>query len=51
MGVKRGSSGRHFKTKGRYLRVGEEGSDEITKDERVSRCHLPRVAYHQVYNV
>ena len=24
---------------------------EITQDKTMSRCHLPRVVYHQVYNV
>jgi len=24
---------------------------EVTQDKKMSRCHLPRVVYHQVYNV
>ena len=26
-------------------------SGEVTQDKKISRCHLPRVVYHQVYNV
>ena len=32
------------------LRVGVT-SGEVTQDKKMSRCYLPKVVYHQVYNV
>ena len=31
--------------------VIDSGLVEVTQDKKMSRCHLPRVVYHQVYNV
>ena len=28
----------------------EPSSREVTRDKKMSRCHLPEVAFHQVYN-
>jgi len=30
---------------------GKVTSGDVTQDKKRSRCHLPRVVYHQVYNV
>ena len=33
---------------GPYTELAETG--RVTQDKKTSRCHLPRAAYHQVYN-
>ena len=49
VGVKVVGSGFGLKLGVDGLRVGCSG--KVTQDKKMLRCHLPRVVYHQVYNV
>jgi len=42
-----------FRTKTRLADCyqGVRSSGEVTQDKKMLRCYLPRVVYHQVYNV